>query len=147
MGKQAFRNLLCMFVCGVGVGVRIWVGCPCPPVRNNIVTPRHLFLLVTIAFLVTCYALYTSFFFVRPSVGQSPFYFFGDSSAFLGSLLLPECFTDLLHQCPCPRASDWGSRVTGHVKGPLSRLLHSFPHSLRSPLRFATLASLCSIHK
>ena len=84
-------------------------------------------------------------FFVRPSVGQSPFYFFGDSSAFLGSLLLPKCFTDLLHHCPCPRASDWGSRVTGHVKGPLRRSLHLFPHSLRSaPLCYASFTSLHS---
>ena len=26
----------------MGVGVWMWVGCPCPPVRNDIVTPRHL---------------------------------------------------------------------------------------------------------
>ena len=49
---------------------------PCPSICNNIVTPRHLFLLVTIAFVVTCYALHPIFF-VCPSVGQSPFYFFG----------------------------------------------------------------------
>ena len=24
------------------IGVRLGVGCPCPPVRNDIVTPRHL---------------------------------------------------------------------------------------------------------
>ena len=24
--------------------MRLGVGCPCPPVRNDIVTPRHLFL-------------------------------------------------------------------------------------------------------
>ena len=42
--------LLCVWVCecvagvvGGGVGVRLRVGCPCPPVRNDIVTPRHLF--------------------------------------------------------------------------------------------------------
>ena len=41
---------LCMFVCGGGVGwgvdgVGVWmgVGCPCPLVRKDIVTPRHLF--------------------------------------------------------------------------------------------------------
>ena len=28
---------------GDGVGLRLGVGCPCPPVRNDIVTPRHLF--------------------------------------------------------------------------------------------------------
>ena len=27
------------------VGVRLGVGCPCPPIRNDIVTLRHLFLL------------------------------------------------------------------------------------------------------
>ena len=30
------------------VGVRLGVGCPSPPVRNNMVTPRHLFTKVTI---------------------------------------------------------------------------------------------------
>ena len=43
---------LCVGVCecvtgvvGGGVGVRLWVGCPCPPVRNDIVAPRHLLFL------------------------------------------------------------------------------------------------------
>ena len=36
---------LCMFVYGVGFGLWMGVGCPCPPVRNDIVTPRHLFFL------------------------------------------------------------------------------------------------------
>ena len=31
-----------MFVYGVGFGVWMRVGCPCPPIRNNIVTARHL---------------------------------------------------------------------------------------------------------
>ena len=42
--------IVCVWVCecvagvvGGGVGVRLGVGCPCPPVRNDIVTPRHLF--------------------------------------------------------------------------------------------------------
>ena len=26
------------------VGMRLGVGCPCPPFRNDIVTPRHLFI-------------------------------------------------------------------------------------------------------
>ena len=26
----------------LGVGVRLGVGCPCPPVHNNIVTPHKL---------------------------------------------------------------------------------------------------------
>ena len=43
--NEHFGYFLCMFVCGVGVWVWIWVGCPCPPVRNDIVTPRHLFIL------------------------------------------------------------------------------------------------------
>ena len=29
------------------VGVWMDVGCPCPPVRNDIVTPRHLFIFVS----------------------------------------------------------------------------------------------------
>ena len=37
---------MCMFECGMGV--RVWIGCPYPPVRNDIVTPRHLFTKVTI---------------------------------------------------------------------------------------------------
>ena len=32
----------CMLVCGMGLGVRLGGGCPCPPVRNDIVTLRHL---------------------------------------------------------------------------------------------------------
>ena len=42
--------IVCVWVCecvagvvGGGVGVKLGVGCPCPPVRNDIVTPRHLF--------------------------------------------------------------------------------------------------------
>ena len=95
-------------------------------------------------FLVTCYALYTLFFFTaRQSV--SPPFTFSAIFNFFGSLLLPKCFTDPLYHCPCPRASDWGSRVTGHVKGPLRRSLHLFPHSLRSaPLCYASFTSLHS---
>ncbi|MEE3022984.1 MAG: hypothetical protein VX367_10290 [SAR324 cluster bacterium] len=33
-----------MFVRGKGVGVRLGLGCPCPPVRNDIVTPASLVL-------------------------------------------------------------------------------------------------------
>ena len=49
--NERFGYFLCKFVCGGGVGwgvdgvgVRMGVECPCPPVRNDIVTPRHLFL-------------------------------------------------------------------------------------------------------
>ena len=42
--NECFR---CFFgyVCWWGAGHGEWmgVGCPCPPIRNNIVTPRHLF--------------------------------------------------------------------------------------------------------
>ena len=33
-----------MYVCVWGVGIGVWmgVGGPCPPIRNDIVTPRHL---------------------------------------------------------------------------------------------------------
>ena len=31
-----------MFMSGLGVGVWSWVGCPCPPIHYDIVTPRHL---------------------------------------------------------------------------------------------------------
>ena len=43
--NERFEHYLCMFVC-VGVEVGMWMGvrCLCPPVRNDIVTPRHLFL-------------------------------------------------------------------------------------------------------
>ena len=36
---------MCVYVlvCGKGVEIRLGVGCPCPPVRYDIVTPRHLF--------------------------------------------------------------------------------------------------------
>ena len=67
--------------------------------------------------------------------------------SFLGSLLPPKCIIDIHHHCHCPPASDWGSHVSGHVNGPLSRSLHLFPHSLRSP-PLRTLASLARfIHK
>ena len=42
-GKMSVLDSFCMFVFGVGFGVWMGVGCPCPPVRNYIVTPRHLF--------------------------------------------------------------------------------------------------------
>ena len=40
---EAFR--VCLSWKGSWVGPWVWmgVGCPCPPVRNDIVTPRHLF--------------------------------------------------------------------------------------------------------
>ena len=38
---NAFFRYVCWWW---GYGVRLGVGCPCPPVHNNIVTPRHLFL-------------------------------------------------------------------------------------------------------
>ena len=47
--NECFRTLMCMFLCWEGgwVGCRVWmrVGCPCPPVRNNIVTPCRLLLI------------------------------------------------------------------------------------------------------
>ena len=38
-GETSVLNSLC-----VVVGVWMGVGCPCPPARNDIVTPRHLFI-------------------------------------------------------------------------------------------------------
>ena len=40
--NNRFRYFLRMFECGMGVGVWMGVGCPCPPVRNDILTPLHL---------------------------------------------------------------------------------------------------------
>ena len=47
--------IVCVCVCecvagmvGSGVGVMLGVGCPCLPIRNNIVTPHHLFCLYTV---------------------------------------------------------------------------------------------------
>merc|ERR1712025_1482721 len=40
--NERFRYFFCMFECLGWVEVWIGVGCPCPPVRNDIVTPRHL---------------------------------------------------------------------------------------------------------
>ena len=40
--NERFRYFLYVFVCGAEFGVWIGYGCPCPPVRNDIVTPRHL---------------------------------------------------------------------------------------------------------
>ena len=39
---QSLDDQVCMFM-WMGIGVWMGVGCPCPPVRNDIVTPRHLF--------------------------------------------------------------------------------------------------------
>ena len=44
-----------MWACGVGVGVWIEVECPCLPVRNNIVTPGHLFFSNCCRFLVSVF--------------------------------------------------------------------------------------------
>ena len=41
--NERFRNFLVMFECWGWVGVWMGVGCPSPPVRNNIVTQHHLF--------------------------------------------------------------------------------------------------------
>ena len=45
--NKRFRSFLCMCLCWkagwVGRWVSMGVGCPCPPLRNDIVTPRHLF--------------------------------------------------------------------------------------------------------
>ena len=43
-GKMSvFENFLRMFECEWGIGVWMGVGRPCPPIRNDIVTPRRLF--------------------------------------------------------------------------------------------------------
>ena len=45
VGKRVFLNnfCVCLSVCG-GCGMWMGLGCPCPPVRNDIVTPRYLFI-------------------------------------------------------------------------------------------------------
>ena len=43
--NKRYRDFLWLSECWGWVGVWMGVGCPCPPVRNNIVTPRHLFFL------------------------------------------------------------------------------------------------------
>ena len=45
---SAETNVINVFV-HVSGGLRVWikVGCPCPPVRNDIVTPDYLFFLLT----------------------------------------------------------------------------------------------------
>ena len=42
--NERFRCFMCKFECWRWVGVWMGVGCPCPPVRNDIVTPCHLFI-------------------------------------------------------------------------------------------------------
>ena len=46
---RSLDDLLCMCLCWKGGWVERWVwkgvGCPCPPVRNDIVPPCHLFFL------------------------------------------------------------------------------------------------------
>ena len=46
-GKTSIFDTFCL--CLIVGGVKVWmgVGCPCPPVRNDIVTPRHLFGVIT----------------------------------------------------------------------------------------------------
>ena len=41
----------------VSGGLRVWmgVGCPCPPVRNDIVTPRNLFFSYSFSYSCSCY--------------------------------------------------------------------------------------------
>ena len=55
--NNCFRNYFCMFESG-GVVVEVWigVGCPCPPVRDDFVTPRRLFSLIPLStvFLIVC---------------------------------------------------------------------------------------------
>ena len=45
--NKHFWYFLCLLVCWRWVGVWLGVRCPCPPVRNDIVTPRHLFFFLT----------------------------------------------------------------------------------------------------
>ena len=43
-GKMSvFENFVRMFECEWKIGVWMGVGCPCPPVHNNLVTLRHLY--------------------------------------------------------------------------------------------------------
>ena len=42
--NERYRYFLCKFKCGVGVGVWMGVGYPCPLIRNDIVNPHHLLL-------------------------------------------------------------------------------------------------------
>ena len=42
--NEPFGYFLCMFECWGWVGEWMGFGCPCLPVRNDIVTPRHLLL-------------------------------------------------------------------------------------------------------
>ena len=73
--NERFGYILCMFVCGGGVdgvGVRMGVRCPCPPVRNDIVTPRHLFWFVSSSSPSFEFRTRNSIKgFVRPPVGPS----------------------------------------------------------------------------
>ena len=45
-GKTSVLDAFFMCVSGRGHGVQIGVGCPCPPVRNDIVTPCFIWLLI-----------------------------------------------------------------------------------------------------
>ena len=55
--NEPFGYFLCMFECWGWVGEWMGFGCPCLPVRNDIVTPRHLLLnnLNDCLKLVLCY--------------------------------------------------------------------------------------------
>ena len=48
MSRKVGKILSFFLYVPVLVGRRVWtgVGCPCPPVRNNIVTPHHLLYIV-----------------------------------------------------------------------------------------------------
>ena len=41
-GKTSVLDIFLVCVLVGGHGVWMGVGCPCPPVRNDVVTPRHL---------------------------------------------------------------------------------------------------------
>ena len=74
------QMVLCEFVSvWEGVGLRLGVWCPCPPIRNDIVTPRHLFSFPSefLFFRFFCFSaflffLFFCFFFFR----FFPFFFF-----------------------------------------------------------------------
>ena len=73
-GKTSvLRYFLCMFECWGWVRVWRGVGCPYPPVHNDIVTPRHLLIRLALCFLLSFVFCFVVFLINLSLVPDKPF--------------------------------------------------------------------------
>ena len=114
---DAFFGFLCWWW---GHGVWMGVGCPCPHVRNDIVTPCHLLYTQSMQLIGLFLSACTWFF--NPlclSVGWSirllvAVCFYGFFGVFCITALVQMLALACFH-CPCPPARDFGSCVSSLV--------------------------------